>query len=74
MPFAAAVVQAQRVDDGAGGQDPLVAWVDEPQGCVLADGGPAVLLDPVQMEGGIPSVSRVLKKDSVFGYTTKEMR
>ena len=57
----AAVIKAEKIHNILGWQGEGVDVVPGPEGGVPGHGVPAVLLDPVQVQHGVPGVPRVLK-------------
>ena len=64
----AAIINTEKIHNGprrkkarAGG-----GGVPRPEAGVGVDGEPAVLLDPVQVQPGVPRVARILENERIF--------
>lgn len=68
----AAIINTEKIHNGAGRKEARAGGgggVPGPEAGVGADGEPAVLLDPVQVQPGVPRVTRVL--ENTRGYSNQ---
>ena len=69
LAMTAAIINTEKIHNGPGRKEARAGGgggVPGPEAGVGVDGQPAVLLDPVQVQPGVPRVSRVLENERKF--------